>query len=262
MDEHQDWIAQCFLNASSAKTRVCSLTEADPTPPTPVRQPRFYNPMNDDSVRESFERDVRSALRTIPEAYRLTLDDPALRVRVKSASAIGEVRHALRGPLMRGFVMMLRGPSGVGKSTLMGAIGDEICAQGRRSEDHEARNRAIGVRFVPARMMSGGARDEDSAQHARTAEWAPALLLDDLDAVLGGAPPGSALAAVRIELLLSVIASRYDKSRGITIVSTAMDDAELRAAFGDGITRRLLERAVEIQMGGADSHVRTAGDAR
>lgn len=115
--------------------------------------------------------------------------------------------------------------------------------------------------FLAARPRFVAAKDLAAPSYLEGVAWidlalsASALVLDDLGAELDGAAHDSGLAAQRRALVDRLIRSRHDRGLG-TVVTTAIgtvgDHAkELARVYGDGIARRLLERAVVVRLGGA-----------
>lgn len=132
-------------------------------------------------------------------------------------------------------VLVLRGESGAGKTAL--ACG-KLFAHG--AEGHSGA-------FVPCEALAGSADDQERAvQLYRLALTSRCVVLDDLGKELGGAPPGSPMAAFRGERVVRLIRELHDRSgvgtaRRKLIVTLWQDDDTIAKEHGGDVWRRLLE---------------------
>jgi DNA replication protein DnaC len=129
---------------------------------------------------------------------------------------------------------VLVGPKGVGKTSL-------ACAMLRQLADMRAHVawRALYVRAID---LGVSRRDAPMGSRPRLIEdacRASLLLLDDLGQEETVGP------------LREVIHSRHDDCKPI-LVTTAWDNATLQQRYGEGVDRRLFERAAVLHMGAAN----------
>lgn len=170
---------------------------------------------------------VRPALESIPPSFRWAVfDSPEIRDRVRLGDrAILPARGGL--PYALGVTVI--GPAGAGKTSLACAMLRAWCFD---------RSIPIGVRasgiFTSARMV---ARSLD--QPFGIMLHAGIVLLDDLGAEVD-TPTGRAAVTDLI-----VERGAWDRP---TIVTTGLDRAALHARYGDGVSRRLFERTLVLNL--------------
>jgi hypothetical protein len=164
----------------------------------------------------------------LPESFRvLNFGSEELARRVRRRDAIGEAQEAAKA--MR---VVLRGPSGAGKTTLGCAMFRwRASVKGERNTFMHAR--ALGLARSQHPLGEGEAPAVVQALGARI------LLLDDVGLEVHVAT--SAIADVLFE--------RYAHKRP-TWVTTAMTEADMSQRYGDGIARRVFEGARIIDCGG------------
>ena len=129
---------------------------------------------------------------------------------------------------------VLVGPKGVGKTSL-------ACAMLRELADKRAH---VAWRAVYVRALDLGVSRRDSPLGVRPraieeACNASLLLLDDLGQEEDYGP------------LREVIHSRHDDCKPL-VVTTAWDNETLQRRYGEGVDRRLFERAAVLRMGGGN----------
>lgn len=184
-----------------------------------------------DSERKRLERErkeqarVQAQLDQIPEFFRwadlsTALIPPGCRSPVVRADAIKRVRA------WDGRILILRGESGTGKTTLAAA----------RYRLEVGRGGTCA--FVCCEDLSPDA--ENPAETLRRALAADLTVLDDLGADLSNAPAGGGLAAYRVERARRVIRERYRKGKR-SIITTPLKGNEIAIAYGEDIERRLTE---------------------
>lgn len=196
------------------------------------------SPSEPDAVQEARRR-VRS---TVPPSYRWafqkSLGDPATAARVAILEWVGKVEGWCASPWV-----ILAGLAGSGKTSLgvamLRAAFERAVANVADSYDVE---RAGRMRFVHAFRL-GVARiqhraGDGEAEEVRDAMRAPLILLDDV-----GSERDTANNA-----LPDVIFERHAEGRA-TWMTTGLTVSQLKARYGDGIARRMLERATVIKVG-------------
>lgn len=170
----------------------------------------------------SREREGRlaRAARSVPSGFSwVSFDAPELATRVKRPDLIASARK-----LVEHSNVVLRGPAGRGKTT----VGVAMLRAWVERHDTPAV-------FLPAHRLSGGAfvLDDDLLS-------APLVLIDDL---------GSER-AMSSNLLPDLVYERHARDRGLW-VTTWMNVDQIAVRYGDGIARRLFERAAVLDFGGA-----------
>lgn len=176
---------------------------------------------------EKRERDQRldRAMRTIPPAYDwATLESPLLAQRVATMPGAAEIRTILAS--MR---VVFVGPAGAGKTSLAAALLREAVKQGREGRFSHA--------FRLATARSRHKLGEGEAPLVEAAIGADLLLIDDL-----GNERRTELSAVP-----DVIFERH-ADEAPTWVTTAFSSTELASMYGDGIVRRITERAYVVKV--------------
>lgn len=187
-----------------------------------------------EDARDALHREtiqVQDALDSIPTLWRWArFDSPLLVQRVWGLrNLLSTINHGY--PWRDG--VTIRGPAGRGKTSLAVAILQHWVAPGTPAGS--AIVDRMTARFVSARMIP---RMPDGV----TTAIAPAFaVLDDLGAE-GDMP--SARAAVA-----DVLAERHAWNLP-TVVTTYLDAAGVVARYGDGVARRMFERALVIDLGG------------
>lgn len=184
--------------------------------------------------------DIERARGTIVEAMRWAkLDAPELPKRVRRREAIEEARCSLSSRLI-----VLSGPAGSGKTSLATAILQHHIDAGI-NEPHRytpAAKLARGARFIEckdlARARSNHRLGHGEAPEVTEASTAPLVVLDDL-----GVDDG------RDKIISDVIYARHGKPKLWTIITTGFRSAQILRTYGDGVKRRILERATTIAAG-------------
>lgn len=173
---------------------------------------------------------VAESLATVPESYRwASFAAPELKARVQNPLAVTQAR-AKRHQTSILFV----GAAGAGKTSLaVATLRDRVEAT--------PGERAL---FAPAwRLGIARARSEDSDPHlVKSAAACDLLVLDDL---------GSER-AVASNPVPDILFERHAEGRA-TWITTWMSPKEVADRYGDGIARRVYERTVPIDCGGARS---------
>lgn len=178
--------------------------------------------------RKEFEDRKRRAVETIPRSYLwASFDAPELSARVRRPECIEQARSAVDAPLV-----LLTGNAGTGKTSLAVAMMRHIVDGGE-----------TGARFVGAYWLAKARLEhrlgEGEAPLVATAMRAPVLVLDDVGIELD-----------KTTAVHEVIYERHAREQR-TIVTTGFGYRQLADRYGDGIARRLSERAVVIKCGGA-----------
>lgn len=153
------------------------------------------------------------------------MDSPDLAARVVAPTAIDAVRANLTSPRV-----VLVGPAGAGKSSLA------VAALHALMDDPTFEPRfAHAYKLGTARIQhAAGSGDAPYVERAQRAEW---LLLDDLGAER----------ATQNNAVQDVISDRHIEDLP-TWVTTGFSPAEIAQKYGDGIARRVFERAVVIKL--------------
>jgi DNA replication protein DnaC len=182
-----------------------------------------------DRERRDRLRHVGATSSSLPTSYRWAhFSAPELTSRIKDARAIALAKAAATDPDIDRIVFT--GPAGAGKTSLACSALHQI-----------AYERSVTGQYVDARSLSL-ARSQSGLGHeapiVAEAMSAPALLIDDI----GLDRPdqhGSAVA--------DVLYARFMQGQ-ITICTLAIPTSEVADRYGDGIARRMFERAVEIEV--------------
>lgn len=200
--------------------------------PAPVERPGYCTACT--KIRHEEEQAERRAqtLRTVPRRYQWAtgLDVPALTARVTPASAIATARAATAAQSV-----VLVGPTGAGKTSLAVAL-----LMGRITQRHGGffvDSRELVRARTEHRLRDGG--EAELVEHARGADL---LLLDEL-----GAERGVGLAE---DVVGELVHERHAHERP-TIFCTPFLSSAIKAKYGDGIARRIYERATVIPLGTA-----------
>lgn len=172
------------------------------------------------------------ALESIPNTWRWaalgdsTLHDRARGVHRELVTTIDRERPWPDG-------VTITGPAGLGKTSLAAAIFSAwVIGETSKGVDRRALARFVSARMLPAQRVT------DVAGYAALVA-SPFIVLDDVGAE-GDMP--SARAAVA-----DMLAERHAWERP-TIVTTFLDEAGVVARYGDGIARRLFERALLVTL--------------
>lgn len=181
---------------------------------------------------------MRAARRTIPERFRwASFDAPELAQRTNPA-ALAEVRSLFGRRFPLGVVLV--GQSGAGKTSL-------ACALLRRIHEHVTfespsalverarRSWYVGASELlqAVKVWSGGFNRGEPPEVLKMARAASILVLDNVDAGKQG------------DAVYDLVFERHDRDRP-TIVTTWMTRAEATAAYGDGWSRRVYERVIDV----------------
>lgn len=166
-----------------------------------------------------------TTLATIPPAFKDVTFEALTRLGwVKDETAVARVLAVLDLDAN----IVLRGASGMGKTTIAVASLLELAERERRGMF------VASTALALARVNRSGFGEPRVIADAVAA---PVLVVDDL-----ASDPPHAQSAVG-----EVIARRYDASKRTIFTTWARDD-ELRKRYGEGVTRRVLERAKVIEM--------------
>lgn len=176
--------------------------------------------------RQERNRAVYIAEQSMPKGFEFTrrkgFADPVVRACVKDPSALAKAQeHALDAEWM-----LLRGPAGLGKSVSAATVAWECIYAG------------IPAVWISAiRMASAVQRASlgDEPAEVHDAIQTKVAVIDDLgsEPVIASSP------------LLEIIHARHEAGRR-TIVTTWLDGAGLKSRYGDGVARRLIERACVV----------------
>ncbi len=173
------------------------------------------------------QRATESFLRSVPASYAwAALDAPELQKRVRGyARAMAQSEGILAAERV-----VFVGPTGSGKTSLAVALlraalpnlgGDGLFVHSFRLAEAKSKQK-LG----------------EESPLISACNWARVLLLDDL-----GNEPKTELSAVP-----SVVFERHAEAR-VTWVTTAFTSDDLARRYGDGVSRRIYERALPIQLG-------------
>ena len=170
---------------------------------------------------------LRVAGAAIPRSFafaRAGFDDETVRARIRDAAGLQRVRAAADGTSS----LLLRGPAGAGKTTVAAVVAWARARQGIAPMWADVFELANAVVRAPI------GRTPELVTAACTA---PLLILDDL-----GSEPNVATSPI------SEVIHRRHANALATIVTTWADLAAIQGKYGDGIARRLHERAVVVEL--------------
>lgn len=181
--------------------------------------------------------ELAPALESVPTSWRWAhLGSPLLASRVSGASvALAAIER--RVPWPEG--VTLYGAGGRGKTSLAVAIFHAWITRPQIAVDLRR-----GARFVSARLLP--LAKGDHARGSGGSEYmgsigSPFVVLDDLGSE-GDMPHARAAVA-------DVLAERFAWDRP-TIVTTFLEEPAIRQRYGDGVARRMFERALVLNLGG------------
>lgn len=182
--------------------------------------------MDDSKIRKA--ENWGRLLASVPHRYREENDwaqfgNPRMTLRVRaSEEQMTAASKAARALAPR---VVLTGPAGAGKTSLG-------VAMLREAGTHLRKSFAL---FLPARALSGGI-------FALADEWlhAHVVLLDDVGAERQQTN----------NLVSDLICERHDRNL-CTWVTTGLSQAEINSRYGDGVGRRVFERAIRFDLKGA-----------
>lgn len=179
-----------------------------------------------DEDREAARRAELNNRARIPGSYRWTWQDAELVA--KRVSFTGNLNNTIAS-IQEADWVVLQGPAGAGKTTLA------ICA----AHPIMARVHYVDA-YQLARAQLQHAAGKGEADAITDAKWCPHLLLDDL----GGEPKGAT------SCVPDVIFHRH--AEGLpTWITTGFTTKQIADAYGDGIARRVFERALLVKLGKA-----------
>jgi DNA replication protein DnaC len=179
------------------------------------------------AIAEAKPRRVLEAfLATVPKLYAAAaFDHPELAARVRPPEKLREAQMAAGAHRI-----VLRGGAGTGKTTLAVALCRARIAQ---TGENAAFVHAHKLSTARSKIKLG----EGEAPIVELAMRVPLLLIDDLGTEL----------ATHNEALTEVIQERHAEDRA-TVITTGLTVAEVTARYGDGIARRVFERAKVLHM--------------
>ncbi len=185
-----------------------------------------------DAGRRCLDCHTRDAVQSagVPRRYADALGATEHRVRCASA------RHAAHGAIDARNVLLVGG-AGKGKSTLAAAmLATRVrqTLQGRRSREAVLWTGAIDLALARSQHRLG----EGEAELVERAMRADVLVVDDL----GAEPTRDA------DVVIAILHRRHDAEL-TTWVTSGLTAAQLRARYGGGVERRLVEGATVIQCG-------------
>lgn len=209
-----------------------------PAPESP-RRPAFPPPMLDEVLDPARVR--REIRRWLPERFKdcdfesLAMDDRVSGGRPRIESIKRVLTRALDPAHDR---TVLQGRAGSGKTTIAACFIRWLIDAGIER-----------ARWVAARDLGR----VDSVPWSPVSRYdlavsASFLVLDDLGSELEGAGAGTGLAAQRIGPAMRLIEERYDRKAHI-LITTALSDHDLAWIYGDGVARRVFERATRLRFG-------------
>lgn len=161
----------------------------------------------------------------IPGSYRWTWTEPSLVA--QRVSLKGNLNNVMAG-IQEAPWVVLQGPAGAGKTTLAICCADPLMARVHYVDAY---------RLARAQLQHAAGHGE--ADEVHNAKWCPHLLLDDL----GGEPKGTT------SCVPDVIFHRH--AEGLpTWITTGFSAKQIAEVYGDGIARRVFERALLVKLGG------------
>ena len=186
-----------------------------------------------DVVARRRRKSLRAFENHLPPRFQWSrLDHPDFRGRVALPTIPQQPPDAMR--------VLLFGPSSAGKTTLAVALLRALLETRVASHPFKCDDDVYAVaghcRFVPARRLGVAALVPGDPLEIQRAMRAPVLLLDDLgkDADIKSNP------------IPAIIAERHDEER-ITWITTELTPPEIMKRYGDGIARRICEKAFVIR---------------
>lgn len=190
------------------------------------------------ALEDAHKARMRAAKRTVPERFRWAdIDAPEMAERVRPA-AISATRSLFgqRLPLGVAFV----GQSGAGKTSLACSILRRIHDRAAFDSPSHVVERARRAWYIGAPQLLQAAKAHagtfgrgEPPEILKMAPAASILVLDNVDAGKQG------------DAIYDLIFERHDRQRP-TIVTTWMTRDEAAAAYGDGWTRRVYERVIDV----------------